>query len=196
MRRRKVAALFTYAVPALVAVMLSGAGQARTAAAGLATTAPCGGWSVVPSPSPGSSQGQLTGVAAISSTDVWAVGDYYNANSALLTLVEHWDGTRWSVVPGPSVGTEPNFDGVVAIAPSNVWAVGQVYRRSGGTDVLQTLTEQWNGVQWNLVPSPDVGSSENFLNAVDRVPGTGGLWAVGFYANASSPFPTLIEHYC
>src|SRR5689334_20493178 len=98
MRRHRVASYF-YALTAVVAVVLGGAGPAGTASAGLAPTATCGGWSVVPSPSPGTSEDLLNGVAAVSSTDVWAVGDYYNGNSALLTLVEHWDGASWSVVP-------------------------------------------------------------------------------------------------
>jgi hypothetical protein len=42
-------------------------------------------WSVVKSPSPGSFSTQLLGVAAISPTDVWAVG-YADSN----TLIEHY----------------------------------------------------------------------------------------------------------
>jgi hypothetical protein len=46
---------------------------------------------------------RLNAVTAISSTDVWAVG--YSQNSMGdndLTLTEHWNGKKWSVVPSPS----------------------------------------------------------------------------------------------
>ena len=54
----------------------------------------CGpGWHVVTSPA----TSILRGVAAISSNDVWAVGiDYYGSLDQM--LIEHWDGTAWSVV--------------------------------------------------------------------------------------------------
>src|SRR5579862_6716353 len=67
MRRSKITSLF-YALAAVLAVVLSGAGPAGIARAGLASAPTCGGWSIVPSPRPGQSQGQLMGVAAISST--------------------------------------------------------------------------------------------------------------------------------
>ena len=61
-------------------------------------------WSVVPSPNPGTSN-SLGGVAAISSTDAWAVGYWLTGPHMLIsrTLIEHWDGRRWRIVPSPSV---------------------------------------------------------------------------------------------
>ena len=45
-----------------------------------------------------------------------------------MTLVEHWDGTTWSVVNSPNVTTDGNqLGGVVALATGNVWAVGSYY---------------------------------------------------------------------
>jgi len=38
----------------------------------------------------------LNAVAAVLSSDVWTVG-YLNYG----TLIEHWDGTKWSIVPSP-----------------------------------------------------------------------------------------------
>src|SRR5450759_1391121 len=60
-------------------------------------------WEVVSSPSPGNN-GQLFGVAAISPSDVWAVG-YYSISGPTSTLVKHWDGIVWSVVPSPNPGS-------------------------------------------------------------------------------------------
>jgi hypothetical protein len=36
----------------------------------------------------------LTGIAAVSSDDIWAVGDHSYGDSSGLTLIEHWNGTQ------------------------------------------------------------------------------------------------------
>jgi hypothetical protein len=60
------------------------------------------GWKVVPSPNPaGSADAQLTGVAALSITDAWAVGFSWNG-SVTTTVVEHWNGQAWKLVTSPS----------------------------------------------------------------------------------------------
>jgi hypothetical protein len=53
-------------------------------------------WSQVKTPNPGSIHNSLASVSAVSSKDVWAVGDYQEAGTHALVL--HWDGTRWSHV--------------------------------------------------------------------------------------------------
>src|SRR5689334_10210569 len=61
-------------------------------------------WKVFPSANPGDSNGtQLSGVAATSSSNAWAVGDYFNGASDQ-TLIEHWNGTAWKVQPSPDPG--------------------------------------------------------------------------------------------
>jgi hypothetical protein len=83
-------------------------------------------WTTVPSPNPGAYSNSLNGVAAVSSTDVWAVGysyDYYGGGSD--SLIEHWDGTAWTTVPSPNPGTALNYlNGVAAVSSNDVWAVG------------------------------------------------------------------------
>src|SRR2546422_9965724 len=54
-------------------------------------------WSVVPSPN-GSSSSGLSGVAVVSASDIWAVGSSGNQMSGAQTLIEHWNGSSWSVV--------------------------------------------------------------------------------------------------
>jgi hypothetical protein len=55
-------------------------------------------WKTKASPSPSSSYNLLNGVSALSSTDAWAVGfDTDDGTGHSVTLVEHWDGTSWSV---------------------------------------------------------------------------------------------------
>src|SRR5438132_14227897 len=59
------------------------------------------GWSIVPSPSvSGAPYNFLNAVACVSPSDCWAVGDY--AAAKFQTLIEHWDGTSWSIVTSPA----------------------------------------------------------------------------------------------
>jgi len=132
-------------------------------------------WRIVPSPNDGGStvDNHLLAAAAVASNDVWATGF-----SGFGTLAEHWDGVKWSVVPTPSIaGSEPLFlPSVVALGSNNVWAVGESFqtRRS----LSRTLTEQWNGTQWNVVQSPNRGSDHNELFGLAATP-SDTLWAVG-----------------
>ena len=123
------------AVVTLVVLALSGSTGASAAILPQHTHGPatCGVWSKVSSPNVGTSTNFLNGVAAISSTDVWAVGDYGNGNGGL-TLVEHWNGAQWSIVQSQGTG---GLSGVAAIASNDVWAVG--FKLSNG--IYQTLTE-------------------------------------------------------
>ena len=115
----------------------------------------CGpNWMAVPSPDQGPVQYTLNGVASVSANDVWAVGDLLGSTGEFQTLVEHWDGSAWSVVASPNQGTSSNYlYGVTAISASNVWAVG-----SYNGSVVQTLVEHWNGSAWSVVSSPNIGT--------------------------------------
>jgi hypothetical protein len=154
----------------------------------------CGTWSVVSSPNAGLGSNDLDGVAAVSASNGWAVGYSFNTTSNdYQTLIEHWNGTSWSVVPSPNVGLSDNeLDGVAAVSASNVWAVGNYFFNS---NVFQTLIEHWNGTSWSIIPSPNVGSDNNYLNGVARVPGSSKVWAVGNF-KSSGIYQTLTEFYC
>jgi hypothetical protein len=81
-------------------------------------------WSFVPVPNP--DQGTrfrtfLSGVAAISANDIWAVG-----RDSSGTLTEHWDGTSWSIISSPDPGKLGNsLSGVTALSDGTVAAVGE-----------------------------------------------------------------------
>src|ERR1700680_4862350 len=86
----------------------------------------CGTWSVVPSPNSGSGSNVLDGIAAVSANNDWAVGYSLTSSGIYQTLIEHWNGTKWSVVPSPNVGASSNDLTSVAQVPGStaVWAVG------------------------------------------------------------------------
>jgi hypothetical protein len=63
-------------------------------------------------------------------------------------VIEHWDGTRWTVVPSPNPNPQgDNGLGAVAAAAANdVWAVGE--------QLKGPFTEHWNGTSWTIVATP------------------------------------------
>jgi hypothetical protein len=138
-------------------------------------------WSVVPSPSPVAySNIELTGVTAVSTNDVWAVGSYFQAVSpyAEQVLIEHWDGTTWSIVTSPNSTYDAQLTSVVARSADDIWAVG---RYSDTVSLLyRPLIEHWDGSSWSVVPSANrPGAGDTELNAIARVPGASDLWSVG-----------------
>src|SRR2546423_12176158 len=59
---------------------------------------------VIPSPNESNlDASELLAVSALSSNDVWAVGDYkVDFQYIWETLVEHWDGTAWTIMSTPN----------------------------------------------------------------------------------------------
>ena len=87
--------------------------------------------------------------------DVWAVGDQQTGAGAFTTLIEHWNGTSWTVVPAPNPGaTGDHLYSVAADASNDVWAVGQANNQ--GTDT--PLVEHWDGPAWQAVAVPSAGA--------------------------------------
>ncbi|MGD0702667.1 MAG: hypothetical protein ABSA02_22635 [Trebonia sp.] len=155
-------------------------------------------WAIVPMPlltgSNNLLQYQFNSIDALSPTNVWAVGDSGNSvgegGTPTATVIEHYNGTSWSVVPSPSAGNAPTLTGVSAISTSNVWAVG--YDTPAGATTPQTLTLNWNGSAWSTVSSPDAGTS-SALDAVSAILG-GGAWAVGYSGVAGSRNPLVLQN--
>lgn len=60
-------------------------------------------------------------VVARSSNDVWAAGSFKNESTGgqSRTLLLHWDGTSWSIVPSPSPGESSGLSDI-AFGPSGV----------------------------------------------------------------------------
>ncbi len=132
-------------------------------------------WSVIPSVNPGATFSALRGVAVVSATNAWAVGNYTNQQGASQTLMEQWNGSKWNVVPGANPAASNYLFGVSRVpGSSNRWAVGMY---SNG-NASQPLTEKWNGTSWKIVSSPTIKSNSNVLNAVTVI-SSNNIWAVG-----------------
>ena len=111
-------------------------------------------WNIVTSPNTDPAQrNYLYGVTCLSTSDCWAVGAYgdpYQGPSLEQTLIEHWDGSAWTIVSSPNTSATQNnaLYGVTCVAASDCWAVGYHYdydRITNQTGALQTLTEHWDG---------------------------------------------------
>jgi hypothetical protein len=149
-------------------------------------------WEVVASPNAGRQANSLSSVAAVTDNDVWAVGWAFNQSLfAYRTLIEHWNGTRWSLVRSPNATNGYNLvNGVAVVAANDVWAVGQA--ANGST--YSTLVEHWNGVAWSIVPSPNVASNSNVLEAISVV-SANDIWAVGYSQDTNFNNFTLTLHW-
>jgi hypothetical protein len=83
-------------------------------------------WTLVDADTGGESWHELLAVEAISSTDVWAVGQQYEFFSPFHTLAQHWDGVTWTM--------SPTLDG-----PFDTWLAGVAVTQDG-SDVFAVGT--------------------------------------------------------
>lgn len=136
----------------------------------------------------------LNGIVSLSASNAWTVGVTEYPSFTLNTLVEHWNGSKWTAVDatGPK-GSELNA--VTALSPNDLWTVGE--GGSSGSAGLATLTEHWNGSKWSIVPSPNT-NVVNFLRGVSGA-SSNDVWAVGESVKDSfdgvSVSSNLVEHW-
>jgi hypothetical protein len=145
-----------------------------------------GKWTRVPLPNPWPEGAELSRVAAVSSIDVWAVGFRITTTGPHESIIEHWDGNAWSVVAGPTPGTESELSGVVAVSASDIWAVGAYHTEA----IFHSLAQHWNGERWRVEPTPTLNVPSLF--DIDGL-GSGDLWAVG--TSIHDHERTLVEHF-
>jgi hypothetical protein len=104
--------------------------------------------------------------SALAPNDVWAVGAASDGDSmpAPHSQIQHWNGSTWQNVPGPSPGVWHDLNAVVAIAPDDVWAGGDYF---DGT-AYHGLALHYDGTSWTQVPIPG-GVSDLVAFASDDV---------------------------
>ncbi len=146
-------------------------------------------WKVVPSPNPGSLGSVLSSISGTGSGDVWAVGHSTEHTTTVpgfttQPVLEHWNGTGWSIVANPTLVGVSNFlYAVKAVTASNVWAVGF------SSDQSRAIIEHWDGHTWSSINSPHPGDYET-LDGLDAL-GSTQLMAVGSLKGSQ----TLVETY-
>ena len=135
-------------------------------------------------------QSDFASVTAVSANNYWTVGweEPNQTNQVPQTLTEHWNGSKFTLVPSPNKEPKSGYllynvlAGVVAQSSSDVWSVGgwTYYPGSGTT---RSLFERWNGKAWRVEPGPPSLESNN-NEAFNELLGiaklrSGALWAVG-----------------
>jgi Phosphoesterase family len=144
-------------------------------------------WTVVPAPSPGGRQNILYGVAAKSSSDVWAIGGFQDDNDLWHPLAIHWDGSRWTRVPAPEPGATGNIFYAITTSCDGTFVTGQ---QAGTAFPGKALVEQWDGGAWRVVPTPrDPGGTDITLGIAA---GGSNATIVGDRESSTAPYTTLV----
>lgn len=110
-------------------------------------------WRIVPSPR---GHGRLSshaifGLSGTATDDVWASGVAIDPNRIHNEgLIEHWDGTRWTVVPSVQRGRQSRLNSISARTTGDVWAVGYSTR----LNMTHAFTEHWDGKTWTEAATP------------------------------------------
>ncbi len=120
-------------------------------------------------------------VTALSPFNVWTVGQQTQEN---LSQIQHFDGTKWTVVPSPHFPNGEILNSVKAISAKNIFAVGAIL---GKKNNQTPLIEHFDGTAWRTVAAPRVAGGELLDLAIVSA---SDIWAVGF-----DPVSVLILHF-
>jgi hypothetical protein len=130
---------------------------------------------------PGGRQSWFSGVKALSSTNAWAVGESTSLsaiNQQERTLIEHWNGHSWTIVPSPNPSTGPNaadvLEAITEAGPSDLWAVG--WNLDPNSNQILMLFLHYDGTSWKAFASPSLGAQ--FAVAAWAI-SSDDVWAVG-----------------
>ena len=153
-------------------------------------------WALVTSPSPGpaGSADVLKAVTVVSKSNIWAVGTVTSPKSPVLisTLIEHWNGTKWTAVPSPNPGGKSatnELNAITAVSASNIWIAGYYIFGTTKSAILH-----WNGKSWKVVPSPNVASATNgtiLTSIVATSPSQ--AWAAGYACGSTACHPVMLS---
>src|SRR5438309_4292698 len=151
---------------------------------------------------------QNNGLAAISPTDIWAVGfkaDLATGNTIgpAVPIVERWNGSSWTsiLVDNPAMMGGADLNGVAAVpgastAANNVFAVGNVFYYGAQHPLAEVYTATgYSG--WNVVTPANQGTGDNIFYGVTAITATN-VWAVGSWRqdnNAGTRRQTLLAHW-
>lgn len=139
-------------------------------------------WHVTPSPDRAGAN-ELGAVSCSGPQSCAAVGETrFGAGG---TLIEMWDGHRWSLTASPSPGRLPDRGTLVAVScPTSRFCAAVGYYTPGSLSDL-TLIEIWNGKQWSVSPSRNPGKYSHLLGV--SCASSSDCEAVGFYLDNCSP---------
>ena len=162
-------------------------------------------WSQSSPQAPGQPYSGFDSVTCAGTADCWAAGfagpDQIQYNfvpgvapnvTGSSALVEHWNGTQWSVTPAPAA-TSPEgqyLSSITCSSTSDCWATGATMDPQGNPYL--TLVDHWDGSAWVTVPSPNPSTNGDLLTTVTCIDPSE-CWAAGAsgWNNNGSPVPFI-----
>ncbi len=167
-------------------------------------------WNLLPAAATGQAFDQLISVQCLSAANCWAVG---NAGPAQQMpnflpvfpgaigdqgLIEHWDGSAWSIVPSAS---EPAPDGgylsgLECVGATDCWASGATTDDTGTASGI--LMEHWDGDTWTDTSASVPDSTAPGILAGISCVSAAQCWTVGStgsFNNGSGVQPQSVVEY-
>jgi len=125
--------------------------------------------------------GQFYGIAAISASDIWAVGQH-STGSGEAPLADRWNGHDWMEMSPPPVSGEDNsgLDAVCGTSPGNVWAAGEQQDPS----TAQPVFDHFTGGRWKRSQGPALPGYSFAINGL-ACAANGEVWAAGLKYGSS-----------
>ena len=149
------------------------------------------GWQLFPPLNLSNTLDDLYDVEAISSTDVWAVGNYNeNTGSAVRAEMLHYNGSSWSNYVLPAITGGSYLYAIDAVTPNDAWAVGGKF----GSPIRPAYALHYNGSAWTEVNVPAVGSYRNVFNSVHGI-AANDVWAAGNRGESYGDFHAMMMHW-
>ena len=117
-------------------------------------------------------------VATTSPADAFATGFV----PGLGETIDHWNGTRWTPMPGISYGHGITLVSLSALSPDDAWAAGEQLPKEPGSlgafegSPLGPVIMHWNGLRWTRSVTPSLNGAS--LNAVTAT-SPSNAWAIG-----------------
>lgn len=132
----------------------------------------------------------LEALSIVSGNDVWAVGSQPSG-----VLIEHWDGSAWSVIDAPTPEDHGFLTAVDAAGPNDVWAASP---DGPGNQATPPVVDHYDGTQWEIVELPDAAPYAVPL-AVTAVSAQG-VWIAGWTAASNrsddyAGYRALVAHW-
>jgi hypothetical protein len=138
-------------------------------------------WSVSPSLDPGTSGNLIFGLKAVSSTSVYAVGEQSGTAFPDPALIEHWNGSVWSVLPSPADTTESLLPYAVTGSDSALTILGN---RATDAAPFTTLAATGAPSRLALQNTPNATGENNLYAATTAAGGT--IYAAGWSVDPST----------
>ncbi len=147
-------------------------------------------WKLARTANPSGSRGTyLTGLACTSTTTCTAVGYYKNSALVYRTVVEKWNGKRWTLVPSANAGVSDFLNSIACSRPTSCVAVGEGSSSKAGL----ALAERWNGSRWSVSPTRSPGTNGQLKGVACT--GIASCMAVGSDIDSADVSVTLAERW-